>query len=263
MTSIPGPEQKAQPQAVALFVSDVHLQESMHCTVETFLRFLSTHAPRARQLYLLGDLFEYWAGDDDIDAPLHRRIVDALHAVSEKGVAVFWMAGNRDFLVSDVFAAAAGLTRIDDPHVTRIAGHNIVLAHGDAQCTDDTTYMTFRAQVRDPKWQQAFLAMPLAQRKAIIAGLRDGSREAQRLKSYDIMDVNTEAIDALFEASQAGVMIHGHTHRPAMHRHRGGPLRRYVLPDWDCDGAEPRGGWLAICDDGSIRRYDFEGNQLP
>lgn len=219
---------------------------------------------RTTQLYLLGDVFEAWAGDDDIATPFHRNIVTQIRAVSDANIDVFWIAGNRDFLVGDVFARAAGLTRLDDPTVVSIAGRQLVLAHGDAQCTDDQAYMQFRAQVREPEWQKTFLAMPLAQRKAIIEGMRTGSREAQLGKSNDIMDVNGDAIARLFDASGTDTMIHGHTHRPARHDYGAGDsLRtRYVLPDWDCDADIARGGWIAIIDDGRIMRVALDGSTI-
>jgi UDP-2,3-diacylglucosamine hydrolase len=254
------PASTARPETIALFVSDLHLQESSPATTLLFLDFLARHAVQARQLFLLGDLFEYWAGDDDIDTPYIRRIVDALHATSSAGVQLFWMAGNRDFLVGEVFARAVGMVRLTDPHVTQVAGIRMALAHGDAQCTDDQDYQAFRAQVRSPQWQQEFLARPLDERKAIIDSMRAGSRDAQREKSMDIMDVNHGAIDALFAATGASVLIHGHTHRPALHRH--GQLLRYVLPDWDGDTVPPRGGWIAVDAEGAIHRYDALGVML-
>jgi len=255
---------KAQPEPVALFVSDLHLQASLPRTVQAFRVFLREYAVKARQLYLMGDLFEYWAGDDDIDAPCNREVVDALRQVSDAGTQVFWIAGNRDFLVGAQFAAAAGLALLPDPYVTDIAGVPLVLAHGDAQCTDDTAYMAFRKQVRDPRWQRDFLALPLAQRKQIIEGMRSESKAASRAKSYDIMDVNEDAIAGLFDTSGVAIMIHGHTHRPAQHDYDSiaGPRVRHVLPDWDCDSEPPRGGWLAIDSAGTIRRYGVDGAEL-
>lgn len=247
-------------RAVALFVSDLHLQASHPITAATFLRFLAERAAAAQQLYLLGDLFEYWAGDDDIADPFHRTIISALRALSDAGVALFWIAGNRDFLVGHDFAAAAGLTLLAEPHVIEIAGQRIALVHGDAECTDDTNYMAFRAQVRQPAWQQQFLAMPLAQRKAIIAGMREGSRDAHTMKSTAIMDVTPAAIDALHAATHADTIIHGHTHRPALHLEAG--KRRFVLPDWELDAAPERGGWIAVDSAGHITRYDLQGNAL-
>ena len=256
--------QTAQPAQAALFVSDVHLQEAMPRTTEAFLAFLRTQAAGAQRLYLLGDLFEYWAGDDDIEALFNRTVVDEIRRVSDTGTQVFWIAGNRDFLVGDRFARMAGVTLLSDPHVETFNGQRVTLTHGDAQCTDDLAYMKFRAEVRQPEWQRSFLAMPLEQRKRIIAELRAGSREAQRAKSYEIMDVNNAAIDSLFDASAATLMIHGHTHRPARHVHSGnGQDRiRYVLPDWDCDMQPIRGGWLAIGLDGVVRRFGVDGTAL-
>lgn len=259
-----GATQGAQPETVALFVSDLHLQEAMPQTLAAFAAFLQRHALAARQLYLLGDLFEYWPGDDDLDAPFNRQVVDAVRAVADAGVSVSWISGNRDFLVGEEFARRAGLTLLPDPFVTTIAGRRIVLAHGDAQCTDDQDYMTFRTQVRQPAWQQAFLSQPLAERKRIIEGVRMQSREAQRSKPAEIMDVNDAAIAALFDASGVQTMIHGHTHRPARHEYPGkhGPRLRFVLPDWDMDGAEPRGGWIAIDAAGVVRRFGVDGRAL-
>lgn len=244
-------------RALALFISDLHLQESHSRTADAFFRFLDEEAAHADQLYLLGDIFEYWAGDDDRGTPFHLRVIDALRALSERGVSVFWMAGNRDFLVGADFAEAAGLRLLAEPYVTTIGGQRIALVHGDAECTRDTEYIKFRTMVRDSAWQTQFLAMPLAQRKAIIAGLREGSREAHTTKSYEIMDVTPDAIDALFDATGADVLIHGHTHRPALHLH--GDKRRYVLPDWECDAASPRGGWIAIDDAGRITCHELDG----
>ena len=248
------------PRTLALFVSDLHLQPSHPRNAEAFHRFLAERAMGSQALYLLGDLFEYWAGDDDLDAPFHQSIIAALRAVSDAGVAVYWIGGNRDFLVGQAFADAAGLALLPEPHVTDIGGQRITLVHGDAECTADTKYMEFRAQVRQAAWQQQFLAMPLAQRKAIIAGLREGSREAQGAKSYEIMDVTPDAVSDLFDRTGSDVIIHGHTHRPALHRQ--GQRRRFVLPDWEVDAEPPRGGWISIDSEGAIRRHGLDGKPL-
>jgi UDP-2,3-diacylglucosamine hydrolase len=247
-------------RTIALFISDLHLQESHPRTADAFFRFLAEQAGAARELYLLGDLFEYWAGDDDLDTPFHQSIVKAIRAVSDAGVAVYWIAGNRDFLVGQRFADAAGLTLLAEPHVATIAGRRIALVHGDAECSADLTYMAFRAQVRDPQWQQQFLAMPLAQRKTIIAGLREGSREAHGSKTMEIMDVTAAAIDALYAATATDTIIHGHTHRPALHE--AGGKRRYVLPDWEPDAEPQRGGWIAIDSNGAISRHGLAGQLI-
>jgi len=249
-------------RTLALFISDLHLQASHPRTAEAFFRFLAERAIHARQLYLLGDIFEYWAGDDDLDDPFHQRVISALSELAGRGVSVFWMAGNRDFLVGEAFARKAGLTRLAEPHLLQVAGRTIALVHGDAQCTADTNYMAFRAQVRQPEWQQQFLAMPLTQRKAIIAGLREGSRSAQTGKSYEIMDVAPEAVAELHAASGANVIIHGHTHRPALHEDAATGRRRYVLPDWELDAEPARGGWIALDLEGNITRHGLDGNLL-
>lgn len=244
----------------ALCISDLHLQVSHPRTLQAFLRFLAERAVHVERLYLLGDIFEYWAGDDDVADPFHQTIIHALRAVADAGVAVYWMAGNRDFLVGPGFAQAAHLTLLPEPHVIEAGPRRVVLVHGDAQCTLDTRYMAFRAQVRDPAWQAQFLGMPLAQRKGIIAGLREGSREAHTEKSYATMDVTPEAVAAVLAATGADAIIHGHTHRPALHEH--GNSLRYVLPDWELDDEPVRGGWIALHADGSIVRHDIDGTTL-
>ena len=251
----------AQPATVALFVSDLHLQAALPRTTQAFFDFLEQQAKHAAQLYLLGDIFEYWAGDDDIDTPYQRGIVDALRAISDHGVQLFWIAGNRDFLAGAAFAEAAGLSILQDPHIITLAGRAIALAHGDAQCTDDTAYMAFRAQVRQPAWQQQFLSMPLAQRKAVIEGARKTSQDAGKEKTADIMDVNAAAIADLFERTGTQVLIHGHTHRPALHvgNDNGQQRMRYVLPDWEYDVTPVRGGWISLTADGQLHRFDASG----
>lgn len=247
----------AAARTLALFISDLHLQSSHPRNAEAFHRFLAERAMGAQSLYLLGDLFEYWAGDDDLDDPFNQAIVHSLRVVSDAGVAVYWIAGNRDFLAGAAFAQAAGLTPLPEPHVAEIGGQRVALVHGDAECTADTKYMEFRAMVRQAAWQRQFLAMPLAQRKAIIAGMREGSRAAQGAKSYEIMDVTPEAICNLFARTGVDTIIHGHTHRPALHEHDG--KRRFVLPDWESDAEPARGGWIAIDSEGAITRHDMDG----
>lgn len=249
------PEQRP----VALFISDLHLQPSHPRTSAAFLAFLHEHAMKATELYLLGDLFEYWAGDDDLDDPFNRQMTQALRAISDAGVALYWIAGNRDFLVGPGFAEATGATLLQEPHVAHVGGRDIVLVHGDAECTDDLKYMEFRAMVRQPAWQAQFLALPLSQRKAIIAGLRQNSRQDQGDKSYATMDVTPQALAQVFASTATNVMIHGHTHRPALHAT--GATLRYVLPDWECDvapGEAMRGGWIAIDASGAITRHGLD-----
>ena len=247
-------------RALALFISDLHLQPSHPRTSAAFFAFLKERAVAAEALDLLGDIFEYWAGDDDLGSLHPQLVAKALRAVSDAGTRVYWMAGNRDFLVGQGFAQAAGLTLLDEPHVATIGGQAIALVHGDAQCTGDTKYMEFRAMVRQPDWQQQFLSMPLEKRKEIIAGLRQGSKDANAEKDYTIMDVAPEAVAALHADTGADIILHGHTHRPALHQD--GAKRRYVLPDWDMDTDPPRGGWIAVDINGNITRHDQDGKPL-
>ena len=249
----------ASLNVVALFISDLHLQPDRPATTAAFLAFLDQQASKVSQLYLLGDIFEYWAGDDDLDSAYPQQIALALRKLSNSGVALFWMAGNRDFLVGLDFAAATNATLLDDPHLLTFAHKRYLLTHGDQLCTDDLAYQQFRTQVRQSAWQAAFLARPLSERKAMIAAMRQQSQQhqqAQMQQAAQIMDVNLTAVDALFATSQADIMIHGHTHRPAVHQHDHGV--RYVLSDWESDGDSLRGDWLALLEDGSISRM-----QLP
>jgi UDP-2,3-diacylglucosamine hydrolase len=250
-------DQAGSRHGSALLISDLHLQQDRPALTAAFTDFLRRRVPGADALYLLGDLFEYWAGDDDLDDGFNRQIVAALRRVSDAGTAVYWIAGNRDFLVGSGFAAAAGLTLLQEPHVAELGGQRIALLHGDAQCTDDVKYMAFRAMVRQPAWQAQFGAMPLAERKAIIAGLRENSRQAHGEKSEQIMDVTPHAIAQVYQDTGAAILIHGHTHRPALHVDGG--KRRYVLPDWEPERDPPRGGWISVGADGRITRHALDG----
>lgn len=245
----------------ALFVSDVHLCKALPKTTQRFFDFLHFAAFHAEKLYLLGDLFEYWAGDDDMPDDYNQTVIAAIRAVSEQGCQVFWMAGNRDFLVGEQFAEETNLALLTDPSIVTIAEKQIVLTHGDAQCTDDLAYMAFRQMVRQSDWLKNFLKMPLAQRKAIIEGMRKESVQGQKTKDAAIMDVNESAIMALFADTNVSTMIHGHTHRPAVHTYS--DKTRFVLPDWECD-SEPekaRGGWISIDLTGQITCHSLE--ELP
>ncbi len=254
------PRVKAQSKLVALFASDIHLHPSLPKTTDAFFRFLDENARKADQLYLLGDLFEYWAGDEDITTNYHTKIIQALRALSDSGTQIFWIAGNRDFLIGEIFANETGAQFLPDPSVITIANNRIAIAHGDEQCTDDLPYMAFRNMVRQEKWQQDFLRLPLAQRKKIIEGLRINSQIEQKEKTSEIMDVNPKAIQELFTNSKVEIIIHGHTHRPAKHQYKEG--LRYVLPDWDCDleNSKSRGGWLEIYSDGQILFRHLNGS---
>lgn len=226
----------AEAELPALFISDLHLSEDCPDTVAAFLDFLRGPARAAGSLFILGDLLEYWAGDDDLEAPFNHRICAALNGLAEHGVQIFFMTGNRDLLAGERFASAAGARLIADPaRVSFGPGADpLILSHGDALCTDDVAYQAYRRQVRDPTWQAGFLAQPLAARKAFIETLRQKSEEAKREKSMVIMDVNAAAVESLLRKYANANLIHGHTHRPARHEHVvDGCLRvRWVLADW-------------------------------
>ena len=253
---------KAQPETVALFVSDLHLSPSRPKTTQAFFDFLRRRAPTARQLYLLGDVFEAWIGDDDLSDTWNHAIADAIRAVSEAGVKVFWIGGNRDLLVGQRFAQAAGCTLLAEPHLLEQAGQRIALVHGDAQCTNDPAYMNFRAKTHHPLVQKLFLALPLSWRRSMIASMRSKSSQSKRAKTDMMMDVSPSAIDALYEATGASVLIHGHTHHLARHDSANGKRRRYVLTDWDCETKPERGGWVTLYEDGSLRHFDIQGRMI-
>lgn len=226
--------------SVIHFVSDLHLSPSEPGTVQLFLDYLRKPARAAEQLYILGDLFEAWSGDDCIDDPqdaFNREIVDALRALTDSGVRLSVMHGNRDFLLGGEFARRSGAVLLPDPYVLSIPGAQFVLSHGDSLCTDDAEYLAFRAQVRSTQWQSAFLAKPLTERKNIAAALRRQSEQSKQEKSRQspyLMDLNRQATDDFLRAHGRATFIHGHTHQPATHLHRvdGIDLERWVLADW-------------------------------
>ena len=248
---------QTNPRQKALFISDLHLQPALPETTRAFLDFLKTQGQQTERLYILGDLFEYWAGDDDMDSEYLKTVVGALRALADSGTAVFWICGNRDFLTGDRFIEATGAQALSEPAVIDLAGKKIALVHGDAQCTDDQAYMQFRTMVRNPLWQKQFLGMPLAQRKALIAGMREDSQKGNREKSMQMMDVNAAAIDALFTQTGATVLIHGHTHHPGDHVHRPNNIdcTRMVLSDWNLDAEPKRGDWIELTPDGALIRH--------
>ncbi|MEO8142772.1 MAG: UDP-2,3-diacylglucosamine diphosphatase [Betaproteobacteria bacterium] len=235
----------------ALFISDLHLSAERPDANEQFFRFLGDEARRAQALYVLGDLFEYWAGDDELTDrkgdPLAADVAAGFKALSESGVQVRLMHGNRDFLVGKRFLAASGALALDDPSVVKFAGKRVVLLHGDTLCTDDHDYQAWRRIARSEAWQKEFLAKPLALRHETISGLRQKSKEVVAAKPAEIMDVNQEAVRDVFRHLKLRHMIHGHTHRPARHDVEvdGARCERWVLPDW-----YGRGGYLALDDVG-------------
>jgi len=235
-----------------LFISDLHLCPSRPEINQIFFRFLSGPARNAEALYILGDLFEYWAGDDDLTDPFNQQVCTALRALSgsgEHGVPLFFMAGNRDFLIGEAFAKAAGLTLLPDPTLINLAGKPTLLMHGDTLCTDDASYQHFRQQVRTLEWQATFLAQPLSARKAQIEAMRRESEVQKSIKAMEIMDVNAEAVAEALRAHGYARLIHGHTHRAAHHTLTvdGRQCERWVLSDW-----YENGSYLA-CDENDCR----------
>lgn len=238
-----------------LFISDLHLSEDEPHITQLFLNFARDTAPKAEALYILGDFFEYWAGDDDRNTPFHQQIITAIHTLSQQGTPVYLMHGNRDFLMDQQLADDCNATLLPDPSIINLYGTPTLLTHGDAMCTDDKQYQAFRQQVRQPSWRNDFLAQPLAQRKATIEQLRKMSEAQKQTKAMDIMDVNLDAVAELFRSHHYPRMIHGHTHRQKMHRHEvdGKICDRWVLGDWHttgnalrCDAAGSRFETIAL-----------------
>lgn len=227
-----------------LFVSDLHLSEDRPKVTRGFFRFLKERACEAEALYILGDFFDAWIGDDD-DSRLVRDVAAHLAAVSAGGTRVYLMHGNRDFLMGRDYARACGAELLPDPSVINLYGHPTLLMHGDSLCTQDAEYMAFRRQVRTPEWQAEVLALPLDKRRELAASLRRQSTSMNSNKASDIMDVTPEEVTRAMRKAEASLLIHGHTHRPARH-----PValdqangERIVLGDWHEQGwclvAEP------------------------
>jgi len=239
-----------------LFISDLHLTPHRPAINHAFFGFLRSEARSAQALYILGDLFDYWIGDDDLDDPFNASIAAGLRALAQSGCAVSFMPGNRDFLIGSRFAAAAGMRTLADPTLIDLAGTATLLLHGDTLCTGDIAYQEFRTKVHAEAWQQAFLARPIAERRAIALGLREESRIEQGSKSDAIMDVVPAAVETAFLAHGCTRMIHGHTHRPACHRHCMGAsaCERWVLGAWYV-----RGSYLRCDSRGQISAHMLDG----
>jgi UDP-2,3-diacylglucosamine hydrolase len=218
----------------SLFISDLHLTEAHPGITRMLFGLLRGAARDADALYILGDLCEYWAGDDDLDEPLNRDVSVALRELADHGVAIYFMAGNRDFLIGEDFARRSGFTLLADPALVDLDGTPTLLTHGDTLCTDDAAYLQFRTMVRTPAYIAQFLAQPLAARKTQIAAIRSRSEAEKHAKAAGIMDVNRDAVIAAMREHGSLRLIHGHTHRPADHLLDidGSPGRRIVLADW-------------------------------
>jgi len=228
-----------------LLISDLHLTPDRPRASELFFDFVSRIAPRAESLYILGDLFEYWIGDDDLQDEFNAAIADALGSLSGKGVALRYMHGNRDVLAGRAFVERCGARLIDDPTLLDLHGARTLLMHGDTLCTGDLDYQKFRAYAHDPENQRKFLAQPLQERKKQMLGMRAESEKSKQVKISEIMDVAPAAVDRALREHGYPRLIHGHTHRPAQHAHvvDGHTCERWVLTDW-----YGRGGYLR-CDD--------------
>jgi len=216
-----------------LFVSDVHLDAAAPEAVEQFLDFLRTHAADAEALYIMGDLFEAWVGDDDPD-PTKARVCESLRALTATGVGCFVLHGNRDFLIGRDFCRRTGSRLLADPVVADLDGERVLLTHGDALCTDDHSYQELRSTVRTPEWQRRFLALPLADRELLANQARAGSKEHTSRTIPNIMDVNQDAVSTAYRATKVRRIMHGHTHRPGVHDTaiEGEPAQRMVLGAW-------------------------------
>ena len=261
----------------ARFVSDLHLRAERPDLTERFAAFLTdTAAARVEALFILGDLFEYWIGDDDLADPFNAQVCRLLRELADRGTRIYFIAGNRDFLIGATFAAAAGITLLGETE--KVAAGSLcvpgtplyvpegryppgrgqvtasLLMHGDTVCTDDLPYQEFRRMVRSPQWQADFLARPLAERRAEVENLRRRSAEAMQGKTAAIMDANAAAIRAALTSHGCTRLIHGHTHRPGHETIElaAGSAERWVLSDWDSG----RGDALEI-DAAGVRRIDL------
>ena len=217
------------------FISDLHLQASHPELTTGFYRFVEQTITDATDLYILGDFFDAWIGDDEDDS-FYLGVIEKLKSYTDNGLRIFFMHGNRDFLVGKIFAEQTGVTLLDDPTDITLAGKKVRLMHGDSLCTTDTDYMQFRAQVRSPQWQQQVLSLPLAQRRMMAAQMRAQSQSMNSNKAEDIMDVNPIDVAAQFAQNEAkpkiDILLHGHTHRPARHQVNESGNERIVLGDW-------------------------------
>jgi UDP-2,3-diacylglucosamine hydrolase len=236
-----------------LLISDLHLDPARPAMVDAFERLLAGTARDAEAVYILGDLFEAWIGDDD-DAPIGAGVADALGALSASGVDCAFQHGNRDFLLGEAFANRCRLRLLPEACVERIGGRDTLLMHGDSLCVDDLPYLAFRAQVRAPAWQATFLGQSLAARRAFAAAARSESARHTRGTAPVLMDVNHAAVVAALRRHGVGRIVHGHTHRPAIHTfaHDGEVAERIVLPDWYEQAA---GLWI---DEAGVRFAQFD-----
>jgi UDP-2,3-diacylglucosamine hydrolase len=237
----------------SLLISDLHLSNDQPAGMAAFRRFVAGLATQAEALYILGDLFEYWAGDDDMHDPFHQQVIAALRGLADQGTKLYLLHGNRDLLMGGDLAKACHATLLDDPVLIDLYGTPTLLSHGDTLCTGDAAYQHFRAQVHDANFQRQFLAKPLAERKAWIAQLRERSTSEKQTKDSAIMDVSDAAVAGLLREYRYPRLIHGHTHRPGRHEHvvDGRRCERWVLGDWHQQGS------ALHCDAEKCRTVEF------
>ncbi|MGH8193916.1 MAG: UDP-2,3-diacylglucosamine diphosphatase [Woeseiaceae bacterium] len=224
-----------------LFISDLHLEANRPEIGEQFLSFLAHEAPAADALYILGDLFEYWIGDDDPN-PYYAEMKRAIRALTDRGVPVSFMHGNRDFMIGDRFAEETGVRLLPDPWSLELYGRDVLLSHGDALCTDDVKYQEVRSITRDPAWQAMMLRKSVAERRAIAEQARADSEAHGGSIDLQISDVNQGAVEGLLRQHKVRTLLHGHTHRPDVHGFmlNGRPATRIVLGDWYSQGSVVR-----------------------
>lgn len=235
------------------FISDVHLGQDTPGSDELFLRFLQQDATEAHAIYILGDLFEVWLGDDAIPEQ-YQPAINALKNLTDQGTSVSLMHGNRDFLIGEYFCQITGCTLLNDPLLVEINGEPTLLMHGDSLCTDDVGYQQFRHQVRNPAWQHEFLKLSPPQRAAMARQAREQSKQHTSQKSYEIMDVNQQTVANIMQEFGVKRLIHGHTHRPDVHDFLldGEEAQRIVLGDWHEDSA-----FIMRCDEDGCELIDY------
>ncbi|HVC49842.1 MAG TPA: UDP-2,3-diacylglucosamine diphosphatase [Burkholderiales bacterium] len=230
------------------FISDLHLNEGSIKANEALMRFLEGPAPQADAIYILGDLFEYWVGDDMLLLPFYREVADRLEILNRLGVRLYFQHGNRDFLIGEEFARHCGITLLPELQVLELYGKSTLIMHGDLLCTTDVDYQNARRFLRSPVWQQAFLRKSLDERLVEAGALRQKSEAAKKMKAMEIMDVHPPEVERVLCEQDVTSLIHGHTHRMNHHRfYLGGNMAdRWVLPDWDVNG-----GFLHVSAKGS------------
>ena len=219
------------------FISDLHMEKIESPITSTFSEFLK-RLNQNDTLYILGDLFESWIGDDNV-SELSQFVIDQLNSLSKQGIHIGIMHGNRDFLIGQDFCDAASIELINDPCIIEINGEKAMLTHGDQLCTDDHEYQAFRSVVRNPIWQKDFLNFPISKREKIAGETKDASKHSKVQKTMEIMDVNPDAVLKAFDENAVEIMIHGHTHRPSVHKisNDQNHFIRYVLGDWSKESA--------------------------